>query len=158
MEHNGYQQYQEQAIFSMSQNELLLLLLNELIKRLGRCDLALTQKNYALLDESADRCLAIVRYLDDTLNHDYPISADLHRLYDFFYYELSRVKVGRNKDELAKIKPMLVDLSDTFQQAAKNSDLVEKSGNFEQHAHGVQSTPQPPQAPNAQERNVYAER
>ena len=44
MEHNGYQQYQEQAIFSMTQNELLLLLLNELIKRLGRCDLALTQK------------------------------------------------------------------------------------------------------------------
>ena len=101
MEHNGYQQYQEQAIFSMTQNELLLLLLNELIKRLGRCDLALTQKNYALLDESADRCLAIVPYLD---------------------------------------------LRDTFQQAAKNCEQSER-GN-----------PQLPQAPNAQERNAYAER
>ena len=120
MEHNGYQQYQEQSIFSMSANELLLLLFDELIKRLGRCDLALAQKNYALLDESADRCLAIVRYLDDTLNHNYPISAELHRLYDYFYYELNRVKVGRNKGELDVIKPMLTDLRDTFKQAAQN--------------------------------------
>lgn len=154
MEHNGYQQYQEQAIFSMSQNELLLLLLNELIKRLGRCDLALTQKNYALLDESADRCLAIVRYLDDTLNHDYPISADLHRLYDYFYYELSRIKVGRNKGELDKIKPMLAELRDTFQQAAKNCEQGEHG---EQGGGGVQNAA-PPQAPNAQERSIYAER
>lgn len=120
MEHNGYQQYQEQSVFSMSANELLLLLFDELIKRLGRCDLALTQKNYALLDESADRCLAIVRYLDDTLNFDYPISADLHRLYDYFFYELSRIKLGRNKGELDVIKPMLTDLRDTFRQAAAN--------------------------------------
>ena len=149
MEHNGYQQYQEQAIFSMTQNELLLLLLNELIKRMGRCDLALTQKNYALMDESADRCLAIVRYLDDTLNHEFPISADLHRLYDYFYYELNRVKVGRNKGELDKIKPMLADLRDTFQQAAKNCEQSEQS---------ERGNPQLPQAPNAQERNAYAER
>lgn len=120
MEYNGYQQYQEQSVFSMSANELLLLLFDELIKRLGRCDLALAQKNYALLDESADRCLAIVRYLDDTLNYDYPISAELHRLYDYFYYELNRVKVGRNKKELDTIKPMLTDLRDTFRQAAQN--------------------------------------
>ncbi len=120
MEHNGYQQYREQSVFGLSANELLLLLFDELIKRLGRCELALAQKNYALLDESADRCLAIVRYLDDTLNYDYAISAELHRLYDYFYYELNRVKVGRNKGELDKIKPMLTDLRDTFKQAAQN--------------------------------------
>ena len=120
MESNGYQQYREQSIFGLSANELLLLLFDELIKRLGRCELALTQKNYELLDESADRCLAIIRYLDDTLNHNYAISAELHRLYGYFYYELNRVKVGRNKGELDKIKPMLTDLRDTFRQAAQN--------------------------------------
>lgn len=120
MEYNGYQQYREQSVSGLSANELLLLLFDELIKRLGRCDLALAQKNYELLDESADRCMAIVRYLDDTLNFDYPISAELHRLYDYFYYELNRVKVGRDKGELDKIKPMLTDLRDTFRQAAQN--------------------------------------
>ena len=86
MEYNGYQQYREQSVSGLSANELLLLLFDELIKRLGRCDLALAQKNYELLDESAD----------------------------------NRVKVGRNKGELDKIKPMLTDLRDTFRQAAQN--------------------------------------
>lgn len=149
MEHNGYQQYREQAIFTMSQNELLLLLYDELIKRLGRCDLALTQQNFALLDESADRCLAIVRYLDDTLNHDYAISAELHRLYDYFYYELNRVKMGRNKGELDKIRPMLTELRDTFQQAAKNCD---------EGATAPQPAPAQPAAIDSPGRGAYAER
>lgn len=140
MGHNGYQQYQEQSVFSMSANELLLLLFDELIKRLGRCDLALAQKNYALLDESADRCMAIVRYLDDTLNFDYPISADLHRLYDYFFYELSRIKVGRNKGELDVIKPMLTDLRDTFRQAAANCAQEQKA------AHAAPATQNQPTA------------
>ena len=49
----------------------------------------------------------------------YPISHDLHRLYDFFSYELSRVQVGRNEKVLAEVKPRLTDLRDTFRQAQK---------------------------------------
>ena len=120
MENKGYQQYKEQSINSMTPNELLLLLYDELVKWLGRCELALAQQNYPLLDESVDRSLAILRYLDDTLDPQYPISRDLHRLYDFFSYELNRVKLGRNKAELDKIRPMLTDLRDTFRIADKN--------------------------------------
>ena len=103
MEYNGYQQYREQSVSGLSANELLLLLFDELIKRLGRCDLALAQKNYELLDESADMCMAIVRYLDDTLNFDYPISAELHRLYDYFYYELIGLRLAATKASWIKL-------------------------------------------------------
>ena len=53
------------------------------------------------------------------MDRQYPISAELHRLYDFFCYELSRIKVGRNMNELRRVKPMLTDLRDSFHAAEK---------------------------------------
>lgn len=120
MDNNGYQHYKEQSISTMTQRELLLLLYDELVKRLLRCDLALAKKDYPLLEASADRSIQILQYLDDTLDHNYPISGELHRLYEFFIFELNRVKIGRNKDRLDKIRPMIVDLRDTFRAADKN--------------------------------------
>ncbi len=122
MDNRGYQHYKEQSINTMTQGELLLLLYDELIKRLMRCDLALTKKDYALFEASADRCIQIVRYLDDTLDTKYPISRELHRLYDFFGYELNRVKMGRNKTELDNIRPMISELRDAFRTADKKSN------------------------------------
>ena len=117
MENQGYQHYRDQQgqnILEMNQNELLLALYDGLVKQLTRCDIALTHENYALLDDSADRAIAILRYLDDTLDMRYPISRELHRLYDYFSYEMNRIKIGRNKDELDKVRPMMIDLRDTF--------------------------------------------
>ncbi|MBQ6986835.1 MAG: flagellar protein FliS, partial [Oscillibacter sp.] len=84
MNTRGYQQYKEQSLNTMTPGELLLLVLDELVKRLLRGDLALQQQNYELFDASIDRCIAIVRYLDDTLDRKYEISRELHRLYEFF--------------------------------------------------------------------------
>lgn len=119
MDTKGYQQYKEQSVSTMTQGELLLLLYDELVKRSVRAGLALDKGDFPLFEASVDRCVEIVHYLDDTLDRQYPISAELARLYDFFCYEFSRIKAGRNKTELARIKPMLVDLRDTFHTADK---------------------------------------
>jgi len=121
MDTNGYRQYKQQSINTMTPGELLLLLYDELVKRLLRCDIALTKGDMALLEASADRSIEILRYLDDTLDDKYPVSHNLHRMYDFFLYELNRVKLGRNKDELDKIRPMVMELRDAFRTAAKNT-------------------------------------
>ena len=81
--YQGYQGYKEQGINSMSQGELLLLLYDELVKRLLRAGFALDKENFELFDASVDRSLDIIRYLDDTLDMQYPISRNLNRLYDF---------------------------------------------------------------------------
>lgn len=120
MDTRGYQHYKEQSTSTMTPNELLLLLYDELVKRLLRCDLALSKEDWPLFEASAERCIDILRYLDDTLDRQYPVSRDLHRMYDFFIYELQRVKIGRNKTELDRIRPMIVDLRDTFRIADRN--------------------------------------
>ncbi|MCI9553213.1 MAG: flagellar export chaperone FliS [Acutalibacter sp.] len=128
MEHNAYQQYKEQSINTMTPSELLLLLYDELIKNLMRCNLALEQKEYEILEEAADKSTDIIRYLDDTLDSQYAISRDLHRLYDYFEYQMNRVKIGRNKKALDEIRPMVSDLRDSFRTAVKTCAEEEKQG------------------------------
>ena len=117
----GYQGYKEQGINDMTPGELLLLLYDELFKRLLRAGLALDKADYALFEASVDRSLDIIRYLDDTLDMQYPISRNLNRLYDYFSFELNRVKAGRNKTELERVKTMVSELRDTFREANKNA-------------------------------------
>ena len=126
MNARGYQQYKQQSLNTMTPGELLLLVLDELVKRLMRGDLALQQQDYALFEASIDRCIAIVRYLDDTLDRKYEISRELHRLYEFFSYDLNRIKIGRNKEELDRLSPLIIDLRDTFRIAERN--VAEQNG------------------------------
>lgn len=118
--YQGYQGYREQGINELTQGELLLLLYDELVKRLFRAGLALEKQSFPLFEASVDRSLEIIRYLDDTLDMQYPISRNLNRLYDYFSYELQRVKAGRNKTELERVQKMAGELRDTFREAQKN--------------------------------------
>lgn len=99
---NGYNQYKEQSINTMTSGELLLLLYDELMKRLIRAELALDQKNYELFDQSIQRSKEIIWYLDDTLDRQYPISVQLSRLYEYFTFQLSRVAASRNKKNIGR--------------------------------------------------------
>ena len=122
MDMRGYQQYKEQTINTMTQGELLLLLYDELVKRLTQAELALGKQNYELYESSAQRGIEIVRDLDKTLDRKYPISAELSRLYEYFTYELKRAQIGRNKQPLHHIKEMSIELRDAFRQAQKSGD------------------------------------
>ena len=124
----GVQQYREQTLNSMTQEELLMQLLDELVKQVTRGGLALDAENFEMFDDSMDRSFYIIRYLDDTLDRRYPISRDLHRMYDFFSYDLMRIKSGRRKDELERLRPMIVDLRDTFRAAGKAQEGQTASG------------------------------
>lgn len=121
MDMRGYQQYREQSLNTMTPGELLLLLYDELVKRLTQAELALGKEDYSTFDASVDRSVAIIHYLDDTLDRQYPISGQLTRLYEYFCYELSRVKSGRNKTELARVKKMAGELRESFRTAEKSS-------------------------------------
>ncbi len=120
MDMRGYQRYRENSLNTMTQGELLLLLYDELIKRLTQAELELRREQYPVFEGAVDRSLEIIRYLDSTLDRKYPISQNLSQLYEYFCYELSRVKAGRNATELARVKGMASELRDSFRQADKN--------------------------------------
>ena len=121
MDMRGYQRYREESLNTMTQGELLLLLYDELVKRLRQADLEMGKQNYENFEKVVDRAVEIIRYLSDTLDHRYPISGNLSRLYEYFCYELSRVKAGRNQEELMRVTRMVSELRDSFRQAEKTS-------------------------------------
>ncbi len=120
MNANGYQQYKNQSILTMTKGELLIVLYDELIKRLKRAEFSLRDSNFELFDESVQRAQDIVKHLKDTLNHEYEISRELSNLYDFFQYQLIRLKAGRNTKLIEELIPLINDLRDAFKIAEKN--------------------------------------
>lgn len=128
MNATGIQHYKEHTLNNMTQEELLLQLLDELVKQITRGGIALEDGNFEMFDDSMDRSFYIIRYLDDTLDRRYPISHDLHRMYDFFSYDIMRTKSGRKKDELERLRPMIVDLRDTFRAAERAQERQRANG------------------------------
>lgn len=122
MEMKGFNHYKEQSINTMTQGELLLLLYDELFKRLAQAEITLEKQEYPVFENCVDRAVAIIQYLDSTLDRQYPISKNLAQLYEYFTYELGRVRIGRRKDLLAHVKSMIEELRDAFRQAQKSGD------------------------------------
>lgn len=121
MNMRGYQQYKQQSINSMTKGELLLLLYDELVKRATMASIALQKKDFTGFEAAVERCSDIINYLDETLDRRIPISRDLSRLYEYFTYQLGRVKIGRNSEVLESLRPMFQELRDTFHTAERTS-------------------------------------
>ena len=123
MYQNGYQQYKMQAVNTMTKGEMLLLLYDELIKRLTRAEMALEKEDYEVFEASVKQSGEIVQYLKDTLNTEYSISRELQRMYDFFLYEVSRLQASRNKAVIEELRPLVMELRDAFREANKTSGV-----------------------------------
>ena len=118
MDMKGFQHYKEQSVNTMTQGELLLLLYDELYKRLSQAG----PHDYPVYEASIERAVAIIDYLDSTLDRQYEISGNLTQLYEYFTYELGRAKIGRRKEVLTHVKSMVGELRDAFRQAQKSGD------------------------------------
>lgn len=121
---NGYQQYKEQAVTTMTKGEMLRLLYDEIIKRLKNAKLCAEKENWAVFESEIGRAKEIVSYLLNTLDRKYSVSADLARMYDFINYELVRAEASRNLKLIDEVIPFIVDLRDTFKEA----DRLAKKG------------------------------
>lgn len=113
----GYQQYKAQSVETMTKGEMLILLYDEINKRLIRCKAYFENNEMALFEGDVQRAIDIVNYLTKSLDMKYPISNELYRLYDFIIFELSRVKSGRNLALIDDVLPLIKDLRDSFKEA-----------------------------------------
>ncbi len=115
-----YQQnYKEQAILSMTKSELLDLVYDELLNRLKKAEIALSIDNSDLFTVSIDKCTEIVSYLKDTLDFNYEISYELSNMYNFFVFEISRIKASKKVEIIHELRPLIEDLKVTFKEAGK---------------------------------------
>lgn len=118
---NGYNRYKEKSVYSMSSAEQLLLLYDEAISRLTRAKYSLDDKNYADFDDCITRTTKIVRYLIEILDMEQPLSWDLRRIYNYLVFDLSMIRAGRERkrDEIERIRHILSELREAFDEASK---------------------------------------
>ncbi len=125
---DGYKQYKAQTVETMTKGEMLILLFDEILKRMNRAKI---EKDAGMIDEfEADiqRAVDIINYLAKSLDMKYPISMNLYRLYDFFIYQLNRVKASRDLSLIDEIYPMVADLRDSFKEADRKTKTDPKVG------------------------------
>lgn len=120
-EEYGYRQYRSQAVNTMTQSEMLLLLYDELVKRIRRAEMALEEKDYEVFEASVVRAKEIVHYLKQTLKSGFEVSRGLNALYDFFIFELSRAAAGRKAGSLKDVERLACELRDAFRQASQQT-------------------------------------
>ncbi len=123
MNQNGYQQYKAQSVATMTRGEMLILLYDELIKRLTRAEIAIESGDSEMYEKSVIRSKEIVCYLNTTLDKSYQIGKELYRVYDFFLYEISRLQASKNKQVIAELKPLVIELRDAFAEAEKKASV-----------------------------------
>lgn len=114
---NGYAQYKTQSVSTMTQGELLILLYDEVSKRLLRAEMAIASEDWQIFDESVNRAVEIINHLVRSLDMQYEISASLYRMYDFFLFKLAKIRAGRKKEDIEELKPLVKELRDTFKEA-----------------------------------------
>ncbi|MDR1961220.1 MAG: flagellar export chaperone FliS [Gracilibacteraceae bacterium] len=117
---NPYQNYKQQSIYMMTPPELLLLLYDELVKRVHLSMKALEAKEVDAAHKNLLRAQDIIRYLSVTLKDGYEISEVLDSLYDYFLQQLVLANVRKDPLILEEILPMIEELRDAWQQAKKN--------------------------------------
>lgn len=114
MDSRGYQTYKAQSVNTMTKGEMLLLLYDEMGKRLTRAGFALDKQDFVVFEQSVTRTREIVDYLIQTLDFNYAISRELKRMYDFFLFDLARLEAGRNPEIIPELKGLVKELRDAF--------------------------------------------
>jgi flagellar protein FliS len=99
--------------------ELLILIYDELVKRVHLSVTALETGGIDAAHKHLLRAQDIVRYLSVTLKDGYEISETLDNLYDFFLQQLVQANVHKDPAILAEILPMIEELRDAWRQAEK---------------------------------------
>ena len=114
---NGYQQYKQQSVNTMTNGEILTLLFDGVIRNLTSAELAMERQDFDAFGVSIDKAEKIIRSLSGMLDMDYDVSKDRYRLYDYFLFQLGRLRAGRRQEIVDELKKMVADLRDTFKEA-----------------------------------------
>lgn len=120
---NGYSQYKTQSLSTMTQGEILIMLYDEVSKRLLRAEMSIETQDWQVFDESLERARKIITELKNSLDMKYDISISLYRMYDFFLFKLAKASASRKVIDIEELKPLVKDLRDAFKEASKHVQI-----------------------------------
>lgn len=120
---NPIQQYKEQAIYTMTQGEQLVVLFDEALKNLHYGSMMLKNENFVTSRKCTLKCKNIFSYLSDILDHKYGVAENLDELYLFFIQQIEKAEAKQDPALLDELVPLVEEMRDTWAQADKLSHM-----------------------------------
>ena len=111
--------YKKTQIETASPEMLVLMLYDGAIKFMGQAEIAFEDKNIEQISNLLLRVQAIFTELLTTLDKEKggEIALNLERLYVFFLEKLGDANIKKDPKPMLDIKPMVIDLRNTWEQA-----------------------------------------
>lgn len=116
---NPYEQYKKASVNTMTKGELLLLLFDEVIKKLNHSKILMENKDFEQADVNLVKCRKIFNQLIVSLDDKYELSRELAEMYLFFNREIIKASATKNTKNIDDILPMIKDLRNTWSEADK---------------------------------------
>lgn len=123
MSFNPYNRYKEQAVTTMTQGEMVVLMYDEIISQLNRAVLYIDENNLPQANNSLQKCQRILNHLSFTLDYKYELSGRLASLYDYFIRQIIKSNIKKETEPIKEILPLLVELKETFAQGERLSRM-----------------------------------
>ena len=130
---NPYSQnaaYRKTQIETASPEALILMLYDGAIRFIGQAEIAFEDKNIEQISNLLLRIQAIFTELLSALDKEKggEIAVNLERLYVFFLEKLSDANIKKDPKPLEEIKPLIIDLRNTWEQAMQKHQNSSPAG------------------------------
>jgi flagellar protein FliS len=121
---NAYDMYRRQVVNTMTQGEMLIKLYNETLRQIDIAKTAINDKDIQTMDVALKKAGKIVQYFRSVLDHRFPVSKNLAKLYDYFYSQMVMASIKKDEKYLDDITPLIEELKDTFYEC----DRLDRAG------------------------------
>ncbi|RRD95925.1 flagellar export chaperone FliS [Clostridiales bacterium COT073_COT-073] len=117
MQNNPYAKIKNNSIMTATPAELTLMLYEGAIKFGNQAVSAIQDKEIPEAHRLIIRVQDIIDELRGTLNFDYPIAAEMDRLYEFISYTLIEANMEKDAEKLETALSLIRDFRDTWKEA-----------------------------------------
>lgn len=118
-QNDASKQYKENSLYTMSPEELTLMLYNGLIKFLMKAEEALIEKRIESANSNLIRAQDIVSEFIASLDMNYEVSTGLMLMYDYMSRRLREANVKKNVEMVNEVMEYAKELRDAWQAAMK---------------------------------------
>jgi len=116
--YHQYQQYQQQQVFTAPADKLLLMLFDGAIRFCKQANEAIEGERLEEAYQALIRAQEIVLELMNSLERNFEFTEQLYALYDYLYRSLITVNMKKDLVLLNEILVMLIELRQTWAEAA----------------------------------------
>ena len=118
---NAYMQYNNNKVLTASPAELTLMLYEGAIKFCNIAIMGIEQNDIQKAHDNIMKTQRIIEEFQITLNHDYAVSEDFDRIYNYLLRRLREANMKKDKEILEEVLEHLRSMRDTWQQVMKTS-------------------------------------